>query len=191
MFTKQGGRWVVTLDYPSLSITDWWSKGQANNTWWFTRSEKLFIKDYDASKEGAVECNINKEDAQFYYYYEWYKTASQGVWRKTPKNPNQPSTNYDDYLSYFEQMPDLLVTRYPDARVDGQDCFVYSLQYSGQTMFFWFSKTKGFDILYQIVLPGSQQVYASYTYESKRVNTNDDFYDHTKQGVTTWIDQSY
>jgi len=54
-------------------------------------------------------------------------------------------------------MPDLKVMLFPDAKVGGQDCIVYSYNYSMQGMSFniyhWFSKDKGFVILTETFTP--------------------------------------
>ena len=115
------------------------------------------------------------------------------------------------------------VMLYPDAKVAGQDCIVYSYTIAGMEsyggMYYWFSKDKGFDILYEMfmsmpdygdfdfgdlgdfdissipglggMLSGGQTVNATFTYERTQVDKNNDFYDPSKQGVTNWVEKTY
>ena len=149
------------------------------------RTETLYVVYPMPEKVGSVDCIINKEDAQYYYMWQWSKGASTGIYTKTPKTPGQPDPgSLEDYDP--SKIPDLKVTLFPDARVDGQDCIVYSYEISGMTMFFWFSKEKGFVILQEVTNPYMPAMTAMYTYESKRIDTADSFYDSTQQGVSVW-----
>jgi len=88
------------------------------------------------------------------------------------------------------------VMLYPDAMVAGQLCKVYSFVMESQDknapgapgIYMWFSTVKGFEILQETVMPNS--VMAVFTYENKRVDKDELFFDSSKQSdVTQWIPQ--
>ena len=176
-FEKRTGRWSVSN---LCQIVERWIK---DSTYMDMKSETLHIVNTSSpEKEGAVECMLNKEDANFTYMYMWFKTATTGDMYKMPKT-SYPSADYEPGL-----MPDLKVTVYPDAVVDGQECIVYSYDIENTLTYFWFSKQKGFDILMEMFSQNNQEVTAIFTYDMHKMNCNDDFFDPDKQGVTVWND---
>jgi hypothetical protein len=176
-FEKSSGRWYIK-DF--CQIMDTWNK----NTKTDDKSETLHIRSaYQPELEGSVECRLMKEDPGFYYIYEWFKTATTGTMRKIPKT-SMPDTDAFE----FDKMPGLKVTLFPDAIVDGQDCFVYryDLPDYEMEMYFWFSKTKGFEILIETFISGKDTVSANYIYDLRKIDKDNNFYDPAYQGVTTW-----
>jgi len=187
--------WVATAN---LSITENWLNGTNQ------KSEILHIKNQrEPYKEGAVECELRKEDADFHYTYRWYKTATTGFVYKKPKKSTAKTPEKHTPASPHEKpkMPDMKVTLYPDKTVAGQLCKVYSYGMNENTdtgMYFWFSTVKGFDILNASITtitrdsgaPSATNAYAMFTYENKKISKDAAFFDPSKQGVTQWVEKS-
>ena len=186
-FIKSGGKWIS--DNWLIISADWYYHEGSSSV---SRGESLIVADYSPDFIGKIECQIYKSDDQFYYTWSWDKGASEGDYYKSPRSGGTSGGGYND--------PDTKVMLYPEAKVNGQDCIVYSITYyydttndyeeSESTTYYWFSKTKGFDILSESPSPDYQALFAGYTYEDISVNTNADFYDTTKQGVTVWHEYS-
>lgn len=154
-FEKKNGKWAAN---PNCEIEDSWSKDSRNGR----KTETLYLKsEYSKEKEGAVECRLNREDDSFYYTYEWFKAATTGIMWKSPKRPGTDDSDYDADYSGMTGGVEMKYMRYPDAKVDGQDCIVYSYTINMQNVesknYNWFSKSKGFDILYESVMPSMSQ----------------------------------
>jgi hypothetical protein len=204
-FKKDGEKWKVAS---YMNICDIWHK----SAYMLSKDETLYVKSYDSKENGAVKCHINKEDERFYYLYEWYKNAVEGVMSKISKTSSDGG-GYNDASDYdIAKMNDLKVTLYADTKVAGQDCIVYSYSYTMSeanlyvSVYYWFSKSKGIDILQESIVDITSKLApdalanmpsdllapsanATFWYDSKMVNKDNGFFDETKQGVTKWIEQ--
>ena len=195
-FEKKDNKWVAS-SIMNLAITENWTKDTDK------KSEILLIKSaMTPQKEGAVESELNNEDASYYYKYKWFKTAPTGFMSKSPKKtakatPVASDTNKSEQSSTEQyKKPNISVMLYPDATVAGQLCKVYAFVMDSQDkntpstpmIYMWFSTVKGFEILQETVMPNS--VMAVFTYENKRVDKDSLFFDPEKQSnVTKWAPQ--
>ncbi|MCL2059248.1 MAG: copper amine oxidase N-terminal domain-containing protein [Oscillospiraceae bacterium] len=178
LFEKSGGRWFAT----SADLSERWSKSEES------RSDTLFLKDnYSPELEGTVDGRIYNEDANYYYSYWWTHGDSTGTVSKYDKRPDS------DYIPGGTF--DIEVTRYDDAVIDGQECIVYSYNYetgydSNYTTYYWFSKSKGHDILMETFYSGDNSIHANFTYIETMVGEDRSKFDTTRQGVSVWEEVS-
>ena len=168
-YVKKSGKWSAT----DCDISEYW--GRDNDS----RNDILLLADeYTPELVGTIRSSISNEDANFYYSYEWYRGDSEGLLWKIPKTPSDssgPGTPYNPKVTLFD-----------DAVVDGQECIVYCLDSGSYISYYWFSKSKGFDILYESIMEGSDDIMANITFAQDKVNKEDSAFDINKQGVTRW-----
>jgi hypothetical protein len=177
-FEKRSAKWSVA---ENCQISENWSGIPDIMA---RKSETLHVVYiYAPDMEGTVECSLNTEDDNFYYMYTWLKTKTVGDLYTIEKKP------YEEY-DYDNKEIDIKVTLYPDAVVDGQECIVYRYQYDKSVTYYWFSKTKGIDILWQYFEDGSQEATAFFTFEEKFIDCDNNFYNPDKQGVTKWNEET-
>ena len=186
-FEKNNGKWVVNREYGYITLyEDWWA--MSTDEYSKSRFDRLSVADsYFKEDVGVVRCSISTEDADYNYYYSWNKGAKDGELSKYLKEPYDYDGDYgDDYKAPS-------VTRYPDAIVAGQECFVYSYYYEeiDYYVIYWFSKSKGFVILSQSFYSDNNAVNASFTFELGMKDASPDVFDPGKQGVTNWNEYSY
>ena len=172
MLSKSNGKWLTSLD---CEVTDYWSKDSGS------RRDALQVKDeYSPEGVGKVKHTIDNDDASYYYTYSWNAGETEGrlsKYAKTSYTGDDPGGTYD-----------WKIMRYEDAAVGGQDCIVYSFDSDGMITYYWFSKSKGFDILTESFFDSPDEVFADFTYDTSQTNKDDSYFDPDKQGVSVWAE---